>query len=139
MKTVTRFQYPITAAYCFTDYLGYADTRPAVFFEDRASPDSQVSAAFLFKHSLNPLLSSTGSHHAHLTVSVPSQGGYHISGRFRLLSSVTCTADIVLGVDWLASFHIVTVHNALQRPALASGAHLVARWTMQWSLARLST
>ena len=97
VKTVTRFQYPITAAYCFTDYLGYADTRPAVFVVDRASPDSQVSAAFHFKHSLNPLLSSTGSHYAHLTVYVPSQGGYYISGRFRLLSSVTCTADILTG------------------------------------------
>ena len=107
-----------------------------MFVVDRASPDSQVSAAFLFKHSINSLLDSTGSHHARLSVSIPSQGGYYTSGPFRLLSSVTCAADIVLGADWLASCRIATVHNALQRPAPETIAQLAEGhgWTPDGTL-----
>jgi hypothetical protein len=97
--------------------LGYADSKPAVFVVDRASPHSQVSAAFLYHNSLNTTLNSNGHNEAYLTISVPSQGGYYKSSRLRLNSSVSCTVDIVLGADWLALCRVSAGTDALQHPA----------------------
>jgi len=114
--------------------LGYANSTPTTFLVDRASPHSHVSAVFLFKNSLNFLLDSTGRHHACLTVSVPSQGGLYTSSNFRLLASAVCTADVVLGADWLALCRATTMNNVLLQPSpeiVAGAEQQRARWS-EW-------
>ena len=111
--------------------LGYANSRPTTFAVDLASPKSQVSVAFLFNNSLDTLLDSTGSYHARLTMSAPSQGGFYTLNNLRILSSVTCTADIVLGADWLAASRASATSNVLGRPS-AEDRVLVAKTGGRW-------
>lgn len=97
--------------------LGYAESIPAVFAVDRASPHSQVSASFLFRNFLHAKLDSAGCNYACLMVLIPSQGGYYTSSSLQLASSVTCTAvDVILGADWLASCRVTAGVNVLQQP-----------------------
>jgi len=102
--------------------LGYTNSTPTTFLVDRVSPHSHVSAAFLFKNSLDFLLDSTGRHHACLTVSVPSQGGLYTLSNFRLLASVACTTNVVLDADWLALCQATAMNNMLLQPSPESVA-----------------
>jgi hypothetical protein len=97
--------------------LGYADAKPAVFEVDRATPRTHVSAAFLFHNSLNAQLNSAGVNCARLTIKVPSQGGYYTSLDLWLVCSVTQTADVVLGADWISACRATTMANVLRQPA----------------------
>jgi hypothetical protein len=72
--TLSRSLATLPASAMTVRVLGYAGGKPAVFEVDRASPHSCISAAFLFRNLINPLLDSTGVSHARLTVKVPSQG-----------------------------------------------------------------
>jgi len=83
--------------------LGYANSKAATIVVDRASPQSQVSAAaFLFNNDLNSSFDSTGCEFACLAILVPLEGGYYTSSSLRLQSSTTCIADVVLGARGLA-------------------------------------
>ena len=94
--------------------LGCANSKAATIVVDRASPRSQVSAAFLFNNDLNSLFDSTGCDFAHLAILVPSEGGYYSSSSLSLQSSTTCVADVVLGADWLAPCRIKIGSSTLQ-------------------------
>lgn len=96
--------------------LGYAQTKPCSFIVDRASPHSHVSAAFLFRYALHQRLDSTGKYCSHLTICVPTQGGYYMSSDVQLKSSVTCQVDVVLGADWLACCQATLAVNVLCLP-----------------------
>ena len=100
--------------------LGYANSTPAIFVVDRACPHSLVSASFLFHNSFHAKLDSTGCNYAHLKILVPTQGGYYTSPNIRLGSSVTCSVDVVLGADWLASCRITTEVNVIRPPTVAN-------------------
>ena len=116
--------------------LGYANTVPCSFTVDRASPHCLVSTAFLFRNSLHSHLSTTGGHFAELDVSVPSQGGYYTSSRLRLKSSATCTADVVLGAEWLSLCGVSVAINMLLPPApeRAEGLPEGHKWAMDGKL-----
>jgi len=47
-KTVTRFQYPITAAYCFTDYRAQGQTIPRVIVDIASPPSGKLSLFNLY-------------------------------------------------------------------------------------------
>jgi len=47
-RTVTRFQYPITAAYCFTDYRSQGQTIPHVVIDIASPPSSKLSLFNLY-------------------------------------------------------------------------------------------
>lgn len=97
--------------------LGYADMKPAVFAVDRASPESRVSAAFVFHNSLNTCLNSAGINHVRLSLKVPSRGGYYTSSNLLVVSSAAHAADVLLGADWLAPCRATMGANILQQPA----------------------
>ena len=97
--------------------LGYTDCKPAVVLVDRASPYSQVSAAFLLRNNVRNRLSPTRDSYARLTVAVPSQGGYYTSSNMRPVSSIACAVNVVLGADWLGSWQVATAVNVLQQPS----------------------
>jgi hypothetical protein len=97
--------------------LGYTDSNHCNFVVDRASPTSEVSAAFLFRTSLHCHLDSTGCQYARLTISVPSQGGVYTSTNLHLSTSATCAADVVLGADWLAACRVTMAVNVLLAPS----------------------
>ena len=48
MKTVTRLQYPITAAYCFTDYRSQGQTIPRVIVDIASPPSGKLSLFNLY-------------------------------------------------------------------------------------------
>ena len=47
-KTVTRWQYPITAAYCFTDYRSQGQTIPRVIVDIASPPTGKLSLFNLY-------------------------------------------------------------------------------------------
>ena len=47
-KTVTRLQYPVTAAYCFTDYRSQGQTIPCVIIDIASPPSSKLSLFNLY-------------------------------------------------------------------------------------------
>jgi len=47
-KTVTRFQYPITAAYCFTDYRSQGQTIPRIIVDIASPPTGKLSLFNLY-------------------------------------------------------------------------------------------
>ena len=47
-KTVTRYQYPITAAYCFTDYRSQGQTIPRVIIDIASPPSGKLSLFNLY-------------------------------------------------------------------------------------------
>jgi len=47
-KTVTRFQYPITTAYCFTDYRAQGQTIPRVIVDIASPPSGKLSLFNLY-------------------------------------------------------------------------------------------
>ena len=47
-KTITRFQYPITAAYCFTDYRSQGQTIPRVIIDIASPPSGKLSLFNLY-------------------------------------------------------------------------------------------
>jgi hypothetical protein len=104
--------------------LGYANSQPCEFLLDRASPVSQVSAAFLFRNSFYSHLNSSARQYAYLTLAIPSRGGYFTSTNAILMSSTSCGSDIVLGADWLASCRISTAANVIMAPGLESVGRL---------------
>ena len=111
--------------------LGYADAKPCEFVVDRASPHCQVSTAFLFQNSIHSQLNARGYQDAQLTVVVPSQGGYYTSPNLQLVCSATCSADVVLGADWLASCRVSVAANMLLLPMPETASSLVGghEWT----------
>ena len=113
--------------------LGYADSKPCEFEVDRASPHCQVSSAFLYRNSIHSSLNATGYQGAQLTVLVPSQGGYYMSPNLHFVCSATCTADVVLGADWLASCQVSVAANMLLLPMPETASNLVDghRWTAE--------
>jgi len=48
VKTVTRFQYPITATYCFTDYCSQGQTIPHVVIDIASPPSGKLSLFNLY-------------------------------------------------------------------------------------------
>jgi len=53
--------------------------------------------------------------HTSLSLS-PRKGGGYTSSNLRLRSSVRCSADVVLGANWLVSCRIIVGSTALRRP-----------------------
>lgn len=110
---VLAFLLPVMSA---LKLLGYANSKPCTFLLDRASPHCQVSAAFLFRNDFHSRLDSTARETTHLTISVPTQGGYYTSSDVSLVSSATPTCDIILGADWVASCRVLTAINTIPIP-----------------------
>lgn len=97
--------------------LGFADEQPAKITVDTSHPRSMVSEAFLFNNDFNSMLDQSGRNCRNATLSVPTLGGYYRSTRLSLLCSVVCSADIVLGANWLAQCRPVMGGNAFGQPA----------------------
>lgn len=104
--------------------LGRADTLSCVFILDRAEPRSRASLAFLYKNSLASKLNSFGRLSTHLTIDVPTQGGFYTSKDLVLECSPSCRGDIVLGSDWFTSVSITPSDNVLPEPSLDRVVHL---------------
>lgn len=111
--------------------IGYAGSCPCVFSVDLASPRSEISRDFLFRHSIPTNLDASGALCTHLTVSVPSQGGYYTSTNLLLVSSTGNNADVVLGSGWIASCNVRFATNVLLKPAIADVLSLpdVHKWS----------
>ena len=96
---------------------GLLDAIPVKIAIDPSLPCSSISERFLFKNDMNHVLNSSGFTGQHVSLSVPTLGGYYTSKKFYLHSCFVAVPDVVLGSEWLSQTRASASGNVLAHPA----------------------